>query len=100
APGLRTLQQELTDAAAKLEDRPCAVRLSSRLDAGVSAIALIADVWVERTWEPSALGQALSSHLPSDVVVRRVAPVPDEWFAKIQAKAKTYHYRIARRSVR
>lgn len=100
APGLRTLQQELTDAAAKLEDRPAAVRLSSRLDAGVSALALIADVWVERTWEPTALGQALSSHLPADVIVRRVAPVPDEWFAKIQAKAKTYHYRIARRSVR
>ena len=39
APGLRTLQLELTDAAAKLEDRPCAVRLSSRLDAGVSALA-------------------------------------------------------------
>jgi tRNA pseudouridine38-40 synthase len=100
APGLRTLHQELTDAAAKLEDRPCAVRLSSRLDAGVSAMALIADVWVERAWDPSALGQALSSHLPHDVVVRRVAPVSDEWFAKIQAKAKTYHYRIARRSVR
>jgi len=100
APGLRTLQQELTDAAAQLENSPCAVRLSSRLDAGVSALALIADLWVERAWEPSALGQALSSHLPTDVVVRRVAPVPEEWFAKIQAKAKTYHYRIARRSVR
>jgi len=100
APGLRTLHLELTAAAEKLEDRPCTVRLSSRLDAGVSAHALIADLWVERAWEPSALGQALSSHLPADVVVRRVAPVPDEWFAKIQAKAKTYHYRIGRRSVR
>lgn len=100
APGLRTLHLELTNAAMKLEDRPCVVRLSSRLDAGVSALALIADVWVERTWEPAALGQAWSSHLPSDVVVRRVAPVSDEWFAKIQAKAKTYHYRIVRRGVR
>jgi tRNA pseudouridine38-40 synthase len=100
APGLRTLQQVLGDAAAKLEDRPCQVRLSSRLDAGVSATALIADLQVGRPWEPSALGQALSSHLPPDVVVRRVAPVPDDWFAKIQAKAKTYHYRVCRRSVR
>lgn len=100
APGLRTLQQVLGEAAARLEDRPCQVRLSSRLDAGVSATALIADLLVERTWEPAALGQALSSHLPPDAVVRRVAPVPDDWFAKIQAKAKTYHYRVCRRTVR
>jgi tRNA pseudouridine38-40 synthase len=100
APGLRTLQQVLGDAAAKLEDRPCPVRLSSRLDAGVSATALIADLLVERPWDPAALGQALSSHLPGDAVVRRVAPVPDDWFAKIQAKSKTYHYRVCRRTVR
>jgi tRNA pseudouridine38-40 synthase len=100
APGLRTLQQVLTDASTKLEDRLCQVRLSSRLDAGVSASALIADISLERVWEPNALGQALSSHLPPDVVARRVAPVPDDWFAKIQAKAKTYHYRVCRRTVR
>jgi tRNA U38,U39,U40 pseudouridine synthase TruA len=31
APGLRTLQQELSGAATKLEERPCAVRLASAL---------------------------------------------------------------------
>ena len=98
--GLRTLQDVLTLAAGRLEDRDCFVRLSSRLDAGVSARALVGDLAVERAWEPTALGQALTSHLPNDVVVRRVAPVDDAWNAKIQAKSKIYRYCVRRRTVR
>jgi tRNA pseudouridine38-40 synthase len=98
--GLRTLQGELGIAATRLEDRPAMVRLASRLDAGVSAQGLVGDLSLERDWEPRALGMAMSSHLPADVTVRRVAPVPDGWNAKIEASSKTYEYRIRRRGVR
>lgn len=96
----RTLQQTLADAASALAGSPTPVRLSSRLDSGVGALALAADCHFDRDWEPSALGRALIGHLPDDVVVRRVARVADGWDAQRDAVAKTYRYRVLRRAVR
>jgi tRNA pseudouridine38-40 synthase len=96
----RTLQQTLADAAAALAGTPTPVRLSSRLDSGVGALALTADCHFDRDWDPSALGRALIGHLPDDVVVRRVAMVANGWDAQRDAIAKTYRYRVLRRAVR
>jgi tRNA pseudouridine38-40 synthase len=105
--GLRTLQSVLMTALTLLDreqpaalDAPLKVRLASRLDAGVSARGLVGDVLLPRPWSALALGMALSSHLPADVVVRKVAEVPDNWNAKTSAKSKTYVYCIRRRNIR
>jgi tRNA pseudouridine38-40 synthase len=98
--GLRTLQGVLGEAASKLEGVPLEVRLASRLDAEVSALALTGDLTLARAWDPAALGMALTSHLPNDVAVRRVAAVGDGWSARNDAASKTYVYRIRHRPVR
>jgi tRNA pseudouridine38-40 synthase len=98
--GLRTLQGVLAEAASRLDGAPVDVRLASRLDAEVSALALTGDLVLGRTWDPAALGMALTSHLPPDVAVRRVAAVADRWSARNDAAAKTYAYRIRHRPVR
>ena len=97
---IRTLQSVLTAAVTQLEGAPTKVRLASRLDAGVSAYGLVGDVALNRVWEPATLGMALTSYLPMDVAVRRVAEMPDTWNAKTAARSKTYVYRVCRRNMR
>ncbi len=100
----RTLQSVLMHALTLLDSDSDAeirkIRLASRLDAGVSAHGLVGDLLLPRPWSPVALGMALSSHLPDDVVVRKVAEVNETWNAKTEAKSKTYVYRICRRTMR
>jgi tRNA pseudouridine38-40 synthase len=102
--GIRTLQSVLNTAIAQLDpqptEQPNKIRLASRLDAGVSAQGLVGDVWLNRAWPPATLGMALTSYLPKDVSVRRVAEMPEPWNAKIAARSKTYVYRVCRRNMR
>ncbi len=100
APGLRTLQGVLEAAAATLDGKEVQVRLSSRLDAEVSALALTGDCMLAKEWDPATLALAFTSNLPNDVAVRRVARVADGWSAKLHARSKTYRYRVVQRGVR
>jgi tRNA pseudouridine38-40 synthase len=99
-PGLRTLQEVIGGALAAISGTKVPVRLSSRLDADVSALLLPGDVHLEREWQPRILGMALATKLPRDVVARRVAVVADSWNAKRDAIEKTYLYRVLVRGVR
>lgn len=99
-PGLRTLQEVIGSALTEISGMAASVRLSSRLDADVSAMLLPGDVRLERDWNPRILGMALATKLPRDVVARRVARVADSWNAKRDARDKTYLYRVLVRGVR
>jgi tRNA pseudouridine38-40 synthase len=99
-PGLSTLQEVLGQALTTISGSRTVVRLSSRLDADVSAVLLPGGVHLDRVWQPRILGMALASELPRDVVARRVALVADSWNAKRDAVEKTYLYRILLRGVR
>jgi tRNA pseudouridine38-40 synthase len=99
-PRLRTLQQVISDACQELETTATSVRLSSRLDSGVSARHLTGDVKLERIWKEHALGVAFASRLPKDVVVRRVAVVDETWNAKRDAVERSYLYSVLLRGVR
>jgi tRNA pseudouridine38-40 synthase len=99
-PGLRTLQEVLASALSTLNGARAVPRLSSRLDAEVSAVLLPGDVELVRSWQPRILGMALASQLPRDVVARRVALVADSWNAKRDALEKTYCYHLLLRGVR
>jgi tRNA pseudouridine38-40 synthase len=98
--GLRTLQEVLGSALSELNGARAVPRLSSRLDAEVSALLLPGDVALVRSWQPNILGMALAGRLPGDVVARRIAVVADSWNAKRDALEKTYSYRLLVRGVR
>ncbi|MBA3936598.1 MAG: tRNA pseudouridine synthase A [Planctomycetes bacterium] len=99
-PGLRTLQGVLEAAATRLDGQEVQVRLCSRLDAEVSALALTGDCLFGKDWHPATLALAFTGNLPADVAVRKVARVADDWSAKIHARSKTYRYRVVQRGVR
>ncbi len=96
----RTLQRVLEAAVAELNGAPTAIRLSSRLDAEVSAARLPFDCLLERTWHPAVLCLALAARLPKDVGVLRAAAVADDFNAQHDALEKTYSYALQRRPSR
>ena len=104
APGLRTVQGVLSQAAAALAGIPVEqaplVRPASRLDAEVSAAFLPCDVDLERVWAPSALAGALGGHLPPDVSVVAAAAVGDRFHSQHDAISKTYRYTVIARAAR
>lgn len=100
AGGQRTVQDEVMRAVAELDGQRRHVRCASRLDAGVDAERLPADVELVRAWDPCVLALALTDRLPPDLAVRRAAAVADGFDAIRAAVRKSYRYRIVVRPVR
>ncbi len=93
-PGLRTVAGELDAACMRLGEPGAAAVGCSRTDAGVHARGQVAHLDLHRPWEPMRFAHTLAAQLPSDVSLRAVAHVADDWHAVHDAVAKTYHYRL------
>ncbi len=93
--GERTLASVVTPALLRFCDDPVP-RFASRLDGGVGAVSLPTDVWIDRVPQNGlgALARAITSKLPRDAAVVRIAPVADDFDAIRHAVAKTYTYRL------
>ena len=93
--GERTLHRVLSAAVQHLDGEAGPVRIGSRLDVGVSALALPIDVLLSREWNHDRLLTALDAQLPPDVGVRAVRAVPERWFCRAHLGDKTYTYRLS-----
>jgi tRNA pseudouridine38-40 synthase len=90
----RTVQGELTRVLALLDGRGVVVHGAGRTDAGVHAVAQVANVNLQREITPDRLRAAMNGNLARDVRVVRVEVVPDDFHARFSARGKTYRYRI------
>jgi len=99
-PGLRTVEGELERAAAQVADSPVALACGGRTDAGVHAEGQVAhlDTGSSRALRAWLLG--INSHLPPDVSLRWVRPVPAWFHARFSALSRAYRYRILNRDTR
>jgi len=93
-PGVRTVQGALEDAFARLVGRRVVVYGAGRTDAGVHAVGQVAHVHAETRHAPDVLLRALNALLPRDVAVRTLAPAPEDFDARRDARSKLYVYRI------
>ncbi len=107
-PGLRTVQQEIEDALARVLrlDPPPRLTVAGRTDAGVHArgqvahVDLPADRWhaapgrSDRT-PAQALAHRLGAVLAPDVVVHAAGEVPESFDARFSALWRRYAYRIS-----
>lgn len=93
-PGVRTVQETVEDAVARVADGPVRVAGAGRTDAGVHALGQV----VTFPWAGSVpverLPAALNSALPPDVVVWRAATSGTDFHARFSARAKTYRYMV------
>jgi tRNA pseudouridine38-40 synthase len=94
--GQRTVQGELVRALSLLEGEAVAVHGAGRTDAGVHAVAQVANVKLLRRagLMPERLRGAINGNSPRDVRVINVETVADDFHARFSAHGKTYSYRI------
>ncbi len=91
---LRTVQGELTRVLSLLNDREVVVHGSGRTDAGVHAEGQVANVHLQREFDPHKLRSAINGNLATDVRVLVADIVPEEFHARYSASGKTYCYRV------
>lgn len=73
---------------------------SGRTDAGVHARGMVAHFATENLLPMGAYREGINRLLPSDIVVRDAAVVPDDFHARYSAKGKWYRYSICAAPIR
>jgi tRNA pseudouridine38-40 synthase len=100
APGaevdyIPTVQGELARAIAEVVGHPVDVVGSSRTDAGVHAKGQVAHFDTDKVQIPrEALRRAINHRLPSDILIRAIEPVPDDFDAISSTRTKRYQFFI------
>jgi tRNA pseudouridine38-40 synthase len=97
-PGLRTIQGVLREQIAQITQNKVNLIGAGRTDAGVHALAQVANFKTENTIDLLSLQRGLNSLLPPDIVVKVVEEVADEFHARFSARSKVYEYHILNRS--
>ena len=76
------------------------IQAAGRTDAGVHALGQVAAFDPPRRFGRAELLRALNAMLPSDIAVREVAQVSDDFDPRRAACARVYEYRIMNRELR
>jgi tRNA pseudouridine38-40 synthase len=95
-----TIQEVLEEALYRLTGEAIRVIGSGRTDAGVHALAQVANFHTASSLPLSAFLKGFNSLLPPDIAVLEVSEAPGDFHARRAARAKTYHYRIFNRPIR
>lgn len=67
---------------------------SGRTDAGVHALGQVANFKVETDMTPQAVMCYINKYLPEDIGVIDICEMPERFHSRLNAKKKTYQYRI------
>jgi tRNA pseudouridine38-40 synthase len=96
----RTVQGELEHAIQKITGEKVRVTGGGRTDSGVHALAQGAHF--DTGWERpvATLQRALNAVLPSDLAVRSLAVVDQNFSARYSAKSRAYRYTILNQAIR
>jgi pseudouridylate synthase I len=89
-----TIQGKIEHVLSELEGEEVEIIGSSRTDAGVHALAQIANVKLQKDLTASQIKSYLNRGLPQDISISDVAVVSDRFHARYHAKGKTYLYKI------
>ena len=100
AQGLRTVQGEIEKALRKIFKSKIRLYGSGRTDAGVHAVAQVANFKINHPIFVDSIRKALNANLPPDVSIVKVEEVPLNFHAQYSAKSKIYRYTILHRASR
>ena len=89
-----TIQSKLEIALTRILDEPIEVSGSGRTDAGTHAYRQVASFHCESTMPASEILEQLRRYLPEDIGVYSCKDVSPRFHARLNAKTKTYRYRI------
>lgn len=94
-----SIQGRIEAALERIFSAPVRVHGSGRTDAGVHARGQVAAITIPRLFEAAELQRALNALLPSDIVVLEVAPAPDGFDPRRDARSRVYEYRVLNRKM-
>ncbi|MCL7747695.1 tRNA pseudouridine(38-40) synthase TruA [Halalkalibacter alkaliphilus] len=89
-----TIQGKIENVLSEMVGRNIEIIGSSRTDAGVHALAQVANVKLIEKMAESEIQNYLNRYLPQDISVTDVCSVHDRFHARYNAKDKTYLYKI------
>ncbi|WP_054957759.1 tRNA pseudouridine(38-40) synthase TruA [Paenibacillus dakarensis] len=89
-----TVQGKIEHALSVLTGGPVEIIGSSRTDAGVHALAQVANFKISDSLPETKIMNFLNHYLPPDISVKEVQLVDDRFHARYNAKDKTYIYKI------
>lgn len=95
-----TVQGRLEAMLSKLFSQEIEVNGSGRTDAGVHAVGQVANFHVDTPYGPGKILELMNSYLPKDIAVTDARIVDARFHARLNAKSKTYRYRISTGFVR
>jgi tRNA pseudouridine38-40 synthase len=94
-PSKRTVQGELENALSRINgDKFVGVHASGRTDAGVHAMNQKAHFDMENEIDIDKLLTSVNSLLPSDIYVKKIEGVSEDFHARFNATGKEYIYKI------
>ncbi len=93
-PHVVTVEETVTQAAARILDHPVKLYAGARTDAGVHALGQVVNCRTSSSIETCSLVRGLNSLLPPDIRVREARDVDEVFHARYSAKSKVYVYSI------
>ena len=94
-PKVKTVQGEIEKKLKKINnDKKVDIHASGRTDAHVHALNQKAHFDLDSNIEPENLKKALNSLLPSDIYIKSIVEVNDDFHARFNVTGKEYIYKI------
>lgn len=90
----QTIQGKLEAVVERMLSRPAEIHGSGRTDAGVHAIAQVANFHGDTEMSPKEIRTYLNHYLPEDIRVKTVELAGERFHSRLLAVEKTYLYRI------
>ena len=89
-----TIQGKIEQALSRILGEPVEISGSGRTDAGVHAAGQVASFHCSSQMKPEGILSELRRYLPEDIGIYSCQEVPDRFHARLNAKSKTYCYRV------
>ncbi len=90
-----TIQEKFESVLLQMCGRDVEIFASGRTDAGVHALAQVANFKCETDKTPAEIMDYLNHYLPADILVTEISEAPERFHSRLNAVSKTYEYTIA-----
>ncbi|GLC83386.1 tRNA pseudouridine(38-40) synthase TruA [Lacrimispora brassicae] len=90
----QTIQGKIEHVLERMTGQAVEVHGSGRTDAGVHALAQVANFYVAGKMRPEEIREYLNQYLPEDIRVKTVELAEERFHSRLHAQEKTYLYQI------
>lgn len=98
SPQKKTIQETIEKSLQKILQEKIKLIASGRTDAGVHALAQVANFTTNSKIPPDKLQHALNSILPDDIVINKLKEAGTDFHSRFSARSKIYRYLVLSRS--